>query len=584
MKIYNKIATITIVLLAFLSACTDDFDELNTNPNEYTKDKLAPANILSSNIRKAFHEDRYEFWRGVVLHAERFSGQTAAGYNGNWWSPADSYTYNEGWTAAAWDSYNTRSNNGFGGALFANSKLILEFLVNNPDYFQAKQFEGITKTVEAFQFMKITDLFGDIPYSQHGDVENYPSPEFDKQKDIYASLETVLRSVVEDHLNNDETITLLSQADFLYGGNVRQWQKFANALRLRMAMRQSTVDPTTAAQILAEVVKYPLPESNEDNAGISRTTSSIDLQNQYWGFFSTWKGFDGAINYNWDSYNITWGPGPGAFVPAYDIIEYMKGSDLYEGEVSNSGDLTTNINPLTGIMDPRLDKFFMAPKANSANPHKGMRPRELYVLDGGAILSKNTHPIEGDALNYSWMHPSIWYDGGDWNPVSLDYTEVCLSLAEAVERGLVTYKQSAANWLEEGLSASCERWGATNAGFSDDVITRFNASSASDRLEILYVEKWISAYTVPHQSYAILRRTNSPKLCAFTKDLVITGNFTEPDGSVTANKQLNKYAIGSTNYALPQRMRVPESEVSVNVNVPENSKDMSNKVWWAGGN
>lgn len=584
MKLYNKIAAIAVLFATILPACTDDFDELNTNPNEYTKEKLAPANILSSNMRKAFHEDRYEFWRGVVLHAERFSGQTAAGYNGNWWSPADSYTYNEGWTAATWDSYNTRSNNGYGGALFANSKLILEFLTNNPDYFQGKQFEGITKTIEAFQFLKITDLFGDMPYSQHGDVENYPSPEFDKQQDIYANLELVLRAVVEDHLNTDENISLLAQSDFLYGGVVRKWQKFANALRLRMAMRQSTVDPTKASEILAEIVKFPLPESNEDNAGISRTTSSIDLQNQYWGFFSTWKGFDGEINYNWDGYNVTWGPGPGAFVPAYDIIEYMKGSELYAGEVSNTGDLTTNINPLNGITDPRLDKFFMAPMGDSSNPHKGMRPREVYILDGGAIVSKNTHPSEGNALNYSWMHPSIWYDGGTWNPVSLDYAEVCLSLAEAVERNLVSYKQSASDWLAEGLEASCNRWNATNNSFSSDVVARFDSASDSDKLEIIYVEKWISAYTVPHQSYAILRRTNSPKLSSLTKDLVLTGNYTEPDGSVTSNKQLNKYAIGSTNYALPQRMRIPESEVSVNENVPENSKDMANKVWWAGGN
>jgi hypothetical protein len=584
MKIYNLIASSALAVTVLFSACTDDFDELNVNPNGATPEKMAPAGVLASNMRKAFHEDRYEFWRGVVLHAERFSGQTAAGYNGNWWSPSDSYTYNEGWTSAAWESYNTKSNNGFGGALFANSKLVLDFLKSNPDYTNAKEFEGIAKTIQAFQFLKLTDLFGDIPYSQHSDVENYPSPEFDKQKDIYAGLELVLRDVVENLLNSDSSIVLMTNSDLLYGGDVKQWQKFANALRLRMAIRQSTVDATNASSILTEVVKFPLPESNADNAGISRTTSTTDLQNQYWGFFSTWKGFNGEISYSWDSYNMTWGPGPGAFLPAYDIIEYMKGSDLYEGEVNSAGNLTTNINPLSGIADPRINKFFMAPGGDALNAHKGMRPRELYVLDAGEIVSKGSHPVEGNALNYSWMHPSIWYDGGDWNPVSLDYAEVCLSLAEAVQRGLVTYKQNAASWLKDGLDASCERWGANNSGFSSDVVTRFNASTASDKLEILYVEKWISAYTVPHQSYASLRRTGSPRLSYLTKDLVLTGDYTEPDGSVTANKQLNKYAKGSTDYVLPARMRIPESEFSVNPNVPESSKDMSTKVWWAGGN
>jgi len=583
MKIYNLIASSVLAATILFSACTDSFDELNVNPNGATLENMAPAGVLASNMRKAFHEDRYEFWRGVVLHSERFSGHLAAGYTGNWWGPGDAYTYNEGWTSAVWESYNTKSNNGFGGTLFANSKLVLEFLKQNSNYTNAKEFEGITKTIQAFQFLKLTDLFGDIPYSQHSDVVNYPSPEFDKQKDIYAQLEIVLRDVVENLLNSDTSIALMSTSDLIYGGDVSKWQKFANALRLRMAMRQSTIDPSTAKSILSQIVKYPLLESNADNAGISRTKSTTDLQNQYWGFFSTWKGLDGEISYSWDSYNLTWGPGPGAFLPAYDIVEYMKGDNLYAGEVNNTGDMTTNINPLTGISDPRIDKYFMPPMGNAANAHKGMRTRELYVLEQGEILSKPSHHVQGNTLTYSWMHPSIWYDGGDWNPVSLDYAEVCLSLAEAVHRGLISHKQNASLWLKDGLVASCERWGANDSNFSSDVVNRFEGSTENDKLEILYIEKWISAYTVPHQAYASLRRTGSPRLSFLTKDLVIEGKYKEPDGSITSNKRLNKYAKGSTNYALPAKMRIPESEMSVNKNVPEMNKNMSTKVWWAGG-
>ncbi len=579
MKILKKYILVGLVSLAALS-CTDNFDELNTNPNQPSSDNPATESVLASCMRKAFHEDRFEFWRGVVLHAERFAGHVDGGYSGGWWAPGDSYNYNEGWTAAAWDSYNSSSfMNGYGGALFANTNVLLDFYEKNPEAPYAKEFKGICHTLRAFQFLKITDLFGDIPFSEHGNID-IPSPVFDAQKEVYDALEANLKMAVEEYLVDDVTISTMGDYDLVYKGKVAQWRKFANSLRLRMALRRSGADESGAKAILAEVVKFPLLDGNTDNVKVARTQSSTDLHNQYYGFFKTWPGNIPDGPYSWDGFVVEWGPGPGAFIAAREIVETMKGSPLYASDVKDGGSNTTDINALSGIEDPRMDKYFMRPGGVVDATHKGRPARAEYFLKEGVITNIQNDDVEGNVLNYSWLHPSIWYDGGTWDPVSLDYAEVCLAMAEAVQRGLVSSSKSDVQWLQEGLEASCGRWGATVGTFADDVVAKYNASDADDKFAIITTERWVSAYTVPHQAYSILRRTGHPEFAYLDKDMKITGTWVKPDGS-TETRTIEKYAEGSTQFKLPQRMRVPESEVAINDNVPEESKDMMNKVWWA---
>ncbi|WP_430810010.1 MULTISPECIES: SusD/RagB family nutrient-binding outer membrane lipoprotein [unclassified Carboxylicivirga] len=579
MKIFNKYILVGLVALTSFS-CTDDFDEMNTNPNSPSADNPATEAVLASSMRKAFHEDRFEFWRGVVLHAERFAGHVDGGYNGCWWAPGNSYDYNEGWTAAAWDSYNSSSfTNGYGGALFANTNVLLNYYEENPEAPYAKEFTGICHVLRSFQFLKITDLFGDTPYSEHGNID-IPTPKFDAQQAIYDDIEAKLKMVVEENFADDVTIGTMNKYDLVYKGNISKWRKFANSLRLRMALRRSNVDSEGAKAILANIVQYPLLESNEDNVMVERTKSSTDLHNQYYGFFKTWPGAMPNGSYTWDGYVTEWAPGPGAFVPAREIIEVMKGNALYAAEVKDGGSATEDINAVSGIYDPRMEKYFMRPKGDVTAEHKGRPARAEYFLKDGVISSIQNDAIEGDVHNYSWMHPSIWYDGGTWNPVSLDYAEVCLALAEAVNRGLVSYGQSDADLLKAGLEASCKRWGADVGTFADDVVAKFNSADAEGQEAIIATERWVSAYTVPHQAYSVLRRTGHPEFVYLDKDRTITGTWVKPDGS-TETRTIEKYAQGSTNFKLPQRMRVPESEVAINNNVPEENKSMVNKVWWA---
>ncbi|MES1159760.1 MAG: SusD/RagB family nutrient-binding outer membrane lipoprotein, partial [Bacteroidota bacterium] len=94
-------------------------------------------------------------------------------------------------------------------------------------------------------FSRLTDLYGDIPYSQAGlgyDSSLY-KPAYDAQKDIYANMLSELDAAAQSF---DAAKGTFGAADLIYSGNIPQWKKFAYSLMLRLGMRLTKVDITAA--------------------------------------------------------------------------------------------------------------------------------------------------------------------------------------------------------------------------------------------------------------------------------------------------------------------------------------------------
>ncbi|RZK33978.1 MAG: SusD/RagB family nutrient-binding outer membrane lipoprotein, partial [Hymenobacter sp.] len=94
-------------------------------------------------------------------------------------------------------------------------------------------------------FSRLTDLYGDIPYSQAGQgyTSSIYAPVYDAQKDIYANMLAELEAAAS---SLDATKTTFGTSDLVYGGNTTQWKKFAYSLMLRLGMRMTKVDATMA--------------------------------------------------------------------------------------------------------------------------------------------------------------------------------------------------------------------------------------------------------------------------------------------------------------------------------------------------
>ncbi len=124
----------------------------------------------------------------------------------------------------------------------------------------------MTRILQAYAFMLLTDAYGDIPYFEGGKAypESIFSPVYDSQEAIYADLITEFTQATAA-LNAADRI---ETADVLYGGNIDKWKKFGNSLLLRAGMRLSKADATKAQQIVQAAFQGGVITDLEDNAYI----------------------------------------------------------------------------------------------------------------------------------------------------------------------------------------------------------------------------------------------------------------------------------------------------------------------------
>jgi len=125
-----------------------------------------------------------------------------------------------------------------------------------------------THITKAAMFQRLTDVYDDVPYSEAGGAyEGKYWPKYDKQKDIYYGILDNLKSVAERlhgyALNNSLAHINFKQADILLGGDILKWEKLCNSLRLRMAMRLSTIEPAKSKEVIGEIISKNLPTVSE---------------------------------------------------------------------------------------------------------------------------------------------------------------------------------------------------------------------------------------------------------------------------------------------------------------------------------
>ena len=152
-----------------------------------------------------------------------------------------------------------------------------------------KWTRGVGQVMAALVIAKATDLYGDIPYSHAFDIVKYPTPVFDKQADVYASLQKVLDDGIR-YLSVPTDLGFSGQ-DFIYKGNVAKWKAAAYTLKARLYLHTGDyAGATTAAG-----------SGTGSTAGDALvpygTSQGVDL-NQNYDFFRLTctgdAGFDGA--------------------------------------------------------------------------------------------------------------------------------------------------------------------------------------------------------------------------------------------------------------------------------------------------
>jgi Susd and RagB outer membrane lipoprotein len=257
-KLINILLSSVLVAFAF-NSCTSDFEDINTN-------KRVLATVDASTIGNVFAYAEYNgllYGGGSWQIAENLFADLYVQYYSDWQTKfqTDRHNQNTDWSGAAWDIF-------YGGAA---KDLQVVFQVTKANDMIAQY--AIAQIYKVLVYQQITDYWGPIPYSQVNNGEK--SVAYDSQETIYRDFFVQLDSATTT-LASHLTETPYGNNDQIYKGNVSKWITFANTLRLRIAMRMSYIDPTTAKTQAEKAVAAGVMETNDDNAIMSVNNNSYN--------------------------------------------------------------------------------------------------------------------------------------------------------------------------------------------------------------------------------------------------------------------------------------------------------------------
>ena len=324
--------------------------------------------------------------------------------------------------------------------------------------------------MQQWEFGYLTDSWGDVPYSQAlaGDsTAAVLNPAYDPQQDIYNGFFTNL-SAASTALSSTSASTLGS-ADPIYGGNTALWQKFANSLHARDAMRIVNADPAKANAELQAAFSAPggVFTSIADNAELK------------------WPG-DNIFNNPW-------------------AVNFSSRDDDRMSK--------TFIDTLNAYHDPRVAIYAMPAAATgtyAGQPNGLTNATAVAYSDSasrpGAIFYPG--PVAYGTGNYGGS-------GGAQPSYLMTYAEVAFIQAEAAERSLggLTPAQ-AGGFYNAGITASMNQWGVTDAGAIAAYLAQPQVAyqGGTAGLEQIALQKWIALYSDGGQAWFEWRRTCVPYL------------------------------------------------------------------------
>ncbi|MEO7647933.1 MAG: SusD/RagB family nutrient-binding outer membrane lipoprotein [Gemmatimonadaceae bacterium] len=325
---------------------------------------------------------------------------------------------------------------------------------------------GPAQVMRSLIFGYVTDVWGDVPYSQalKGDAaEATIQPAYDAQKDIYTGLFRDLGEAVTAIAGAPAGSQTLGAADPIYAGNSLRWQRLANSLRARHAMRLANVDPTTARAELNAAIGAAggLMQSNADNAQM-----------------------------NW--------PGDGVYDNPWAVNNRTRDDHRLSDRL---------MNEMLPVNDPRVP-VYAQPTLASSTTYAGM-PNALTASVAGGYSLISSRPGRVFYSTPRFCAGCTGLTGARFPSFILTYAEVSFILAEAAERGWIG---SAAAYYQQGVRASMAQWGVTNTAAIDAYLAQSSIAYAvgTPGLRQIALQKWIALYSDGVSAWAEWRRTCIP--------------------------------------------------------------------------
>ena len=448
MNIYRTLrhGVAIVSAITLMTACTKNFEELNTSP---TQAATVPPEYILSNVQLGSLLAEGANWWQVGSWVEQWA-------SGSLSAPSQYQEDRDIYETRNWTSHYDYINN--------FSQIRNRLLKGEEETPAGKTKLAIAKINELYIWQRMTDFWGDIPYSESGlpESEIILTPKYDTQESIYKSILAELDLAISRLSSSDLSY---GNADLVYKGNVNAWRKFGNMLKLRLGFRMRYVDAALSRKTVEEALAGPIFESNADNA--SMPTNPQD------GF---------ALGY-------------------HPVIGGYNGSK----ELNQLA--APFIDMLLAKNDPRLPKI--------AEPTENSKRAGSPIYRGlGVALGQNVTINRDD---YSYGTISIYNDRKSTFPyLYMSYSDLCFYKAEAALLGWAGLNSAQAEtFYQEGIQAAMKvpPYNIADAQIATYISAQGTLSGTDEeKLEQIMNQKWISLFMRHYEAYAEWRRTGYPKL------------------------------------------------------------------------
>jgi hypothetical protein len=248
----NKyIKNITLVCSALAlglgTACTNNYDETNTDPNKLQN--ISPATLLNPMIYEVATHNMYRSWsyNSEIMQDILSFPQNSYGIQ--------HYNFSDNIGSSSWNAYYK----------WIKTAQEMEAAAVR---MQDKNYEAIAITLRVWMASNLVDLFGDVPYFNAGKgAEKLFYPEFDDQEKIYDSLLADLDKANDIY---DIKRVMIYYPDLLFANDVKKWQKFTNSLHLRLLLRTTNKAQKDGYNKMVSIInnptKYPVISNAQEEA------------------------------------------------------------------------------------------------------------------------------------------------------------------------------------------------------------------------------------------------------------------------------------------------------------------------------
>lgn len=515
---------LTIVGLLLFSACTKKFEDYNTDPDALSDEQT--VDIIASAIGP-MEQDLYSNYQT----AQNLNADAYAGYM---MSPTP---FNGGLNNLNYSMVDLWDKNAFNDAytlIMAPVRKMKKAGVEE----KAPEIWAVALLIQIDGIDRTTDRFGPIPYTQTG--SSLTTIPYDDQEKIYKTFFKQIDTAVanlQGYIADSAGTSSLKDGDLIYDGNYKKWLKFANSLRLRLAMRVVKADP--------QLAKTQGEKALSAQGGLLSTPDD-----------------DAAFDQSGDRANDIW------------LVTESYGDNRLNAALATY---------MTGYDDPRLPKY--------ATPATDPAVKGKYVgIRIGSITGNNN---KSDYVDYASLNTATTFNH-DAPQLIMTAAEVWFLKAEAALRGW-----SGAGAVKEdyemGIKTSFKQWGITNSsvvndylsdqsGTPDDYVDPQNSgndapalsditikwdasASKEEKLERIITQKWLAIFPDGEEAWADYRRTGYPKLFPVVHN--------ESNGAVDTKVQIRRIPYPSTEYN--NNGAAVNEAVDQMLDGPDN---VGTRLWW----